>query len=120
MTAFSENTDADRSKLSWFALNEEQSPAFFAGIWTNWTSVRKAKEGPVTCDIFGLLTTDPNTVVKPVHRKAMPVILTTPDEVETWMTAPPDEALKLQRPLADGTLGIVACGVKEDTAGLAT
>jgi len=26
--------------------------------------------------------------------EAMPVILTTPDEVETWMTAPQDEALK--------------------------
>jgi putative SOS response-associated peptidase YedK len=44
----------------------------------------------------------------------MPVILTTPDEVETWMTAPPDEALRLQRPLPDGSLRIVARGVKED------
>jgi hypothetical protein len=50
------------------------------------------------------------------HPKAMPVILTTPDEVETWMTAPPDEALKLQRPLPDGALRIVARGVKEDPA----
>jgi len=44
------------------------------------------------------------------------VILTTPDEVETWMTAPADEALKLQRPLPDRTLRIVARGVKEDAA----
>ena len=50
----------------------------------------------------------------------MPVILTTPDEVETWMTAPPDEALKLQRPLPDGALRIVARGVKEDPAGPTT
>ena len=50
----------------------------------------------------------------------MPVILTTPDEVEAWMTAPVDEALKLQRPLPDDTLRIVARGAKEDTAGLAT
>ena len=42
------------------------------------------------------------------------MILTTPDEVETWMTAPPDEALTLQRPLPDGSLRIVARGVKED------
>jgi putative SOS response-associated peptidase YedK len=35
----------------------------------------------------------------------MPVILTTPDEVETWTTAPPDEALKLQRALPDGHSG---------------
>jgi putative SOS response-associated peptidase YedK len=46
----------------------------------------------------------------------MPVILTTPDEVEAWMTAPPDEAMKLQRPLPDGSLRIVARGVKEDLA----
>jgi putative SOS response-associated peptidase YedK len=44
----------------------------------------------------------------------MPVILRTPEQVETWMTAPPEEALKLQRPLPDGSLRIVARGVKED------
>ena len=43
-------------------------------------------------------------------------MLTTPDEVDTWMTATPDEALKLQRPLPDGTLQIVARSVKEDGA----
>jgi len=46
----------------------------------------------------------------------MPVILTTPDEVEIWMTASPDKALKVQRPLRDGALRIVARGVKEDLA----
>jgi putative SOS response-associated peptidase YedK len=44
----------------------------------------------------------------------MPVILTKPEEIETWMTAPTDEALKLQRPLPDGTLKIVARGSKND------
>jgi hypothetical protein len=34
------------------------------------------------------------------------------------MTAPADEALKLQRPLPDGALEIVARGVKKDEAPL--
>jgi putative SOS response-associated peptidase YedK len=69
-----------------------------------------------TNDIFAFLTTETNAEVGAIHPKAMPVILTTPDEVEAWMTAPPDEALKLQRPLSDGSLRIVARGVKEDPA----
>jgi putative SOS response-associated peptidase YedK len=35
----------------------------FAGLWTNWTSVRKAKEGEVTADIFAFLTTEPNVEI---------------------------------------------------------
>src|SRR5271168_1117655 len=119
-TSFSENeTLPDGKKPSvWFAFDETRPLAFFAGLWTNWTSVRKVKEGETTNDIFAFLTTEPNAEVGTIHPKAMPVILTTPAEVETWMTAPSDEALKLQRPLPDGTLRIVARGVKEDGAAL--
>jgi putative SOS response-associated peptidase YedK len=79
----------------------------------NWTSVRKVKEGEATNDLYAFLTTEPNAEVGAIHPKAMPVMLTTPDEVETWMTASPDEALKLQRPLPDGALRIVSRGAKE-------
>jgi len=110
--SFSEFNKAEGGDI-WFALDETRPLACFAGIWTNWTSVRKVKEGETTDDLFAFLTTEPNAEVGAVHPKAMPVILTTPDEVEAWMTAPPDEALKLQRPLPDGRLRIVARGVKE-------
>jgi hypothetical protein len=49
-----------------------------------------------------------------LQRKLTPVILHIPEEVDTWLTAPTAEALKLQRPLPDGTLQIVAHGTKED------
>ncbi len=88
----------------WFALDESRPLACFAGIWANWTSVRKVKEGETTNDLYAFLTTEANAEVGAIHPKAMPVILTTPDQVETWMTAPSEEALKLQRPLPDGTL----------------
>ncbi len=46
----------------------------------------------------------------------MPVILTKKTEIEQWMTAPTEDALKLQRPLADGVLKIVATGERKDGA----
>ena len=102
----------------WFALDESRPLAFFAGVWTNWTSVRKMKEGEVTADIFAFLTTDPNKEVAEIHPKAMPVILTSREEIGTWMTAPIEEALKLQLSLPDGSLQIVARGEKDDQGSL--
>ena len=115
-TSFSENETLPDGKKPpvWFALDETRPLAFFAGIWTNHTSIRKVKVGPETIDIFAFLTTDPNAEVGAIHPKAMPVILTTADEIETWMTAPAADALKLQRPLPDGALKIVARGQKKD------
>ena len=115
-TSFSENEvlpDGSRPPV-WFALDENRPLAFFAGIWTRWKSVRKVKEGETENDLFTFLTTEPNTVVAPIHPKAMPVILTTDAEIEIWLTAPTKDALALQRPLPDGALRIVARGKKHD------
>ena len=102
----------------WFAFDESRPLAFFAGITTRWTSVRKVREGEVTADLYGFLTTEPNAEVGAVHPKAMPVVLRTPEEVDTWLNAPTPEALKLQRALPDGSLQIVARGTKKDGAEL--
>lgn len=98
----------------WFALSPERPLACFAGIWTRWDSVRKVRDGMTTDDLFAFLTTEPNAVVRQYHPKAMPVILTSEDEIETWMTAEGPEALKLQRPLGDGELVVVGKGGKAD------
>jgi putative SOS response-associated peptidase YedK len=57
---------------------------------------------------FGFLTTEPNAEVKAIHPKAH--ILTTPAEVDTWLTAPTMDALALQRGAPEGALKIVARG----------
>lgn len=102
---------------TWFAFDKSRPLAFFAGIWVpEWESVRKLKEGPVTTDLFGFLTTEPNDMVGAIHMKAMPVILTEREEFETWLSAGWDEAKDLQRPLPNGELEIVAAGVKHDQA----
>ncbi|MFL9826933.1 SOS response-associated peptidase [Rhodoplanes sp. SY1] len=115
-TSFSEyETTAEGKKVPvWFALDDSRPLAAFAGIWTSWTSVRKAKEGEITCDVFAFLTTDANATVAPIHPKAMPVILRSEDEVDTWLRAPAPEALALQRPLPDEALRIVARGDRSD------
>ncbi|HWJ71927.1 MAG TPA: SOS response-associated peptidase family protein [Kaistia sp.] len=113
-TSFSE-WDASIKAPAWFALDESRPLAFFAGIWTpNWTSVRKARTGVETADLFAFLTCEPNAVVAPIHPKAMPVILTTEYEVEMWLSADMDMALSLQQPLADDALRIVARGSRQD------
>ncbi len=120
-TSFSENgafPDGTHPPV-WFAFDETRPLAFFAGIWTRWASVRKVKEGETTNNIFAFLTTEPNKVVGAIHPKAMPIILTTREEIDTWMMAPPEEALKLQRFLPGDALMIVARGQKNDKGGLA-
>jgi hypothetical protein len=52
--------------------------------------------------------------VAPIQPKAMPVILTTPAEVDRWLEGETSEASSLQRPLPDNTLRIIAKGEKDD------
>jgi putative SOS response-associated peptidase YedK len=118
-TSFSEHEHRpDGSKPPiWFALSEARPLAFFAGIQVQgWTSTRKVREGQITADLFAFLTAEPSEPVRTHHPKAMPVILTAPEELEAWMTAPAAEALRLQRPLPDGALQVVARGNKQDQA----
>jgi putative SOS response-associated peptidase YedK len=49
-----------------------------------------------------------------IHPKAMPVILTTAEEVDLWLAADAPKALELQRPLSDDALRIVASGERQD------
>jgi putative SOS response-associated peptidase YedK len=118
-TSFCEYADTKPRKTpTWFALSEERPLFAFAGLWTRWRGVRGPKSAPVEGEheLFGFLTTEANAIVAPVHPKSMPVILITTEEFDLWLEGETVEALKLQRPLPDGMLDIVARGEKEDLA----
>lgn len=68
--------------------------------------------------MFSFLTCGANGVVGPIHAKAMPVLLSTPEEWSPWLAAPTEIAPELQRPLPDAQMRIVARGARRDPSSL--
>lgn len=101
---FDDRTPKGQKVEQWFSRSDDKMLCF-AGIWRTWQGDRGTKKEPVAGPhmIFAFLTTESNDLVRPVHAKAMPVILER-DEWDTWLTAPIEEALKLQRPAANHVL----------------
>lgn len=88
VTSFSEYGPGPKGAKPLWWFDVPSRPIFsFAGIW------RMTADGPV----FAFLTTEPNEAVRPIHPKAMPVILHDEDEAR-WLTAPIAEALDLVAP----------------------
>lgn len=115
-TSFCEWTDSRPKLPHWFALGDHRPLFAFAGLWRPWTGRRGPKAAPVEGEhlLYSFLTTEPNDLVRPIHAKAMPVILTAAAEFDLWMRGPAAEALALQRPLPAAALKIVATGNKTD------
>ena len=89
-TSFCEYADTKPRKTpKWFALSQDRPLFAFAGLWTPWRGVRGPKSAPVDGqhEVFGFLTTEANAVVAPIHPRAVPVILTTPAEIDLWLLA---------------------------------
>jgi len=74
----------------------------FAGLWDRW---QLAQGEPV--ETFTIITTDANGQVARIHDR-MPVILPM-DAIDTWLSAPPDEARALLKPYA-GEVNLRAVG----------
>ena len=88
----------------------DNEPAAFAGIWRPWTGTRGTKAEPVTGEhhLFAILTTEANDLVRPIHSKAMPVLLSGEEQQRAWLTMPLEEALAVQaRPFAPQRMRVI-------------
>jgi putative SOS response-associated peptidase YedK len=105
----------DKAESSGPTVRSYSGPgAAFAGIWRLWWGECKGETGEHR--LFAFLTTVSNDVVRPIHAKAMPVILTNPAEFDVWLDGTVNDAITLQRPLPNELLQIVAMGEKSDSA----
>ena len=71
MSSFCEYAGTKPPKTpKWFAIDETRPLVAFAGIWTEWNGVRGTKANPVEGHhlLYGFLTTEPNSVVAPIHQ----------------------------------------------------
>ena len=73
-TQFAEPKPNAGREECWFKVDEASFSAF-AGIW------RPSDEG----NVFAFLTCEPNPLIKPIHPKAMPVILH-PEDYDDWLS----------------------------------
>jgi len=110
LTAFAEPV----RESTWFQVPGIEV-AFFAGIWRHWHGERLAEQPGQKrrvrenrdWTLYSFLTTDANDIVRPVHSKAMPVILVDPAQQAAWLQGGSD-TLALQRPLPDNLLEVSA------------
>ncbi len=112
-TAFSEYEDASpkgKKQIRWFAP-PDRGMLFFAGICGEWWGDYGSKKEPNigTHKLFSFLTTEANDLVRPVHAKAMPVILTNHFACKEWLNAPSEQIEAIQaRVLPADALEIVS------------
>jgi putative SOS response-associated peptidase YedK len=88
VTSFCEYADTKPRKTPmWFAPSQDRPLFAFAGLWTPWRGVRGPKSAPVEGrrELYGFLTTEANAIVSAIHPKAMPVILTKPEQFDLWL-----------------------------------
>ncbi len=92
-------TGAARRKTAWRIRSKDGAPLFFAAITDVWQA-----PGGTQVHQVAMVTCEPNEDVRPIHHR-MGVLLA-PGTLQTWLTAPEEEARELLQPWPEGRLRI--------------
>ena len=95
---------------TWFMVKDVEV-ACFAGLWRTHTCARLVEQAgkkrrareDADWELYAFLTTEANELVRPIHEKAMPVILTDPDDMREWLGGG-EVSLRLQKPFSAGEM----------------
>lgn len=86
VTGFYEWQEIGKARQPYFFKLTDSELFSFAGIWSRWDSPAES------VDHCGLITTEPNEIVRPVHNR-MPVIIK-PGDYDAWLENGGEEFLK--------------------------
>lgn len=109
-SSFSKSKGRAPATIFWFGVESPHAPLFaFAGIWRPFQGTYDV--GEVEIDVYSMMTTTANDLVKPVHPSRMPVILD-PTDYKTWLSGSADEAFELLKPFPANRMEIIDSGVE--------
>jgi putative SOS response-associated peptidase YedK len=116
-SSFCEPDEGKPARWHWFSLiGEEERPLFaFAGLYRQWKGPIK-KAGPnVDIEVFSFMTTLPNSLTSTINHERSPVLLTSEEDCQTWLTGTPDDAFGVIKASDPNCMRIVQSGFdKED------
>lgn len=112
-TSFAEPKGRKPAIWHWFGMKGDlpRPPFAFAGIWRTWHGPYKGETRHL--EVFAILTTTPNDIVRPIHPNRMPVILAE-TQYDTWLQASPEDAIELAKPFPAANMHIVHKGETKD------
>lgn len=118
-SSYCEPKGAKPATWHWFAINGDHLRPLFAfpGIWRSYTGPVRKNGETVTQEVYSILTTEPNELTATINHERMPVLLSSDEEIESWLKGPPSEALEVARRYPAEKMRIVQTGSdREDFA----
>jgi putative SOS response-associated peptidase YedK len=87
-------------------------------VWTRYKGPLKKDGQKVDLEVYAFMTTEPNELTVSINHERMPVLLSEPEQFDTWLNGSQQEAFALARSYPAEAMRIVESGsAREDQLG---